>query len=86
MWYDPFMKALLVVLSAIVFLGANSAAKAGSDTARESRVTTAGNTSAGVRVRSSTTARERQQMPVPKKGGHMFWAARLPWSPNAPGD
>jgi hypothetical protein len=86
MWYDPFMKALLVVLSAIVFLGAGSLAMAGSDTPRESQVVSKGNTRTAVHDRSKATLRKRPQTPGQKKNGYTFWAAQLPWAPNAPGD
>jgi hypothetical protein len=80
------MKPSLLVFSIIIFLGANSLATAGSDTARESQLVSKGTTVSGVQDRSRTTLRQRPQMPVQTKNGYMFWAARLPWSPNAPGD
>jgi hypothetical protein len=44
------------------------------------------NTGATVRVRSKSLSRQRVQLPTPKPNPYLFWVARLPWSPNAPGD
>ena len=44
------------------------------------------NTGAAVRDRSKSFSRQRVQVPTRKTNFYLFWAARLPWSPNAPGD
>jgi len=44
------------------------------------------NTGGAVRDKSKSFSRQRAQLPAPKPNSYLFWAARLPWSPNAPGD
>jgi hypothetical protein len=41
---------------------------------------------AAVRDRSKSFSRQHVQLPTPKPNHYLFWAARLPWLPNAPGD
>ena len=44
------------------------------------------NPGAAVRDRSKSFSRQRAQVPTRKPNSYLFWAARLPWAPNAPGD
>jgi hypothetical protein len=53
---------------------------------KDSEALPAVNTGAAVRDRSKSFSRQRVQEPTRKTNFYLFWAARLPWSPNAPGD
>ena len=53
---------------------------------KESEALPTVNTGSAARDRSKSFSRQRAQLAVPKPNSYLFWAARLPWSPNAPGD
>jgi hypothetical protein len=53
---------------------------------KESEALPTVNTGGAVRDRSKSFSGQRAQASTVKLNPYLFWAARLPWSPNAPGD
>lgn len=53
---------------------------------KDSEALPAVNTGAAVRDKSKSFSRQRVEVPTRKPNFYLFWTARLPWSPNAPGD
>jgi len=53
---------------------------------KDSEALPAVNTGAAVRDKSKSFSGQRAQASTVKLNPYLFWAARLPWSPNAPGD
>jgi len=53
---------------------------------KESEALPTVNTGGAVRDGSKSFSGQRAQASTVKLNPYLFWAARLPWSPNAPGD
>jgi len=70
----------------MLLFGAGSFAIAGPDMPKDSQLPQRPTAAPGIRDRSKTILRQRAEAPIHKGNGSLFWAARLPWTPNAPGD